>query len=337
MTIADLIESEFEDLERFLSTFNFNIQVIQSDVFDDLLTLITKLSQKDGRFVYDSDVKKLLLIFEQKIIEKLEKGQYSKDFNQMISNFDNLESIRMKVSEFFNEKDRLKIFKTNTSSIRKGYIDMLSESLGSKEALGVNYSQPLKNILFEHAAMGLSVADATKKLFSIAMSKEPGGGLLGSYAGQVARDSLFGFTGAVDQAIGDFIGAKNVNYLGNVIKDTRPQCIRWVVKYKGFIPGNKLQSEINWAKENGKGYSKYLPELTKENFASVRGGHNCRHRVSYSSGNVPQDKINAIEERYRIEDERFQKQVEQKLQGKTLELYNKAKAKVDQQIKIYGK
>ena len=337
MTIADLIESEFQDLEIFLGTFNFNIQTVQSDVFDELLKLIASLSQKDGRFLYDSDLKKLLSRFEARIIEKLEKGTYSKDINKLLTNFENLESVRMKMSEYINPKDRLKIFKANTSAARRGYIDLISESLGSKEALGVNYTQQIKNILFEHAALGLSVSDATKKLFNIAMSKEPGGGLLGSYAGQVARDSLFGFTGAIDQSIGDYIGAKNVNYLGNVIEDSRPQCVRWVVKFKGYIPAEKLQSEITWANTYGKGYSDYLPKLTVNNFAAVRGGHNCRHRVSYSTDIVPRDKIQAIEERYRIESENYQKGLENKLTGKTLELYNKAKAKVEQQIERFGK
>ncbi|MBK7360704.1 MAG: hypothetical protein IPI96_16075 [Saprospiraceae bacterium] len=337
MTIAELIESEFEDLERFLGTFNFNIQTVQADIFEDLLKLISQLPQKDGQFVYDTDIKKLLIRFENRIIEKLESGQYNKDVNKILLNFENLESVRMKIAEYINPKDRLKIFKANTSNIKKGYIDLISESLGSKEALGVNYTQPIKSILFEHAALGLSVADATKKLFNVAMSKEPGGGLLGRYAGQVARDSLFGFTGAVDQAIGDHIGAKNVNYLGNVIEDSRPQCIRWVVKFKGYIPAEKLKSEVTWANTYGKGYSEYIPKLTVNNFAVVRGGHNCRHRVSYSSDIVPREKIEAIEDRYRIESENYQKGLEKKLTGKTLELYEKAKAKVDRQVELYGK
>ncbi|MFZ1297770.1 MAG: hypothetical protein WAT16_06980, partial [Saprospiraceae bacterium] len=130
MTIAELIESEFEDLERFLGTFNFNIQTVQADIFEDLLKLISQLPQKDGQFVYDTDIKKLLIRFENRIIEKLESGQYNKDVNKILLNFENLESVRMKIAEYINPKDRLKIFKANTSNIKKGYIDLISESLG---------------------------------------------------------------------------------------------------------------------------------------------------------------------------------------------------------------
>lgn len=337
MTIGEIIESEFENLESFLATFNFSIQEVQSDVFDMLLKLIAKLPQKEGRLVYEDKVKQLILKFEDQVIAELGKGKYYKGVQNIIANFDNLEKVRKSVSAYLTESERINIFKANIDPIKKGYIQKIAQSLGSKDALGLNYTSTIKNLLFEHAALGLTVSEATERLFKIAMSKEPGGGLLGRYAGQVARDSLFNFTGSVDQAIGDYIGAKDVNYLGNVIEDSRPQCIRWVVKFKGFIPGNKLKSEINWAKKNGKGYSDHLPDLTVQTFAIVRGGHNCRHRVSLTKTNPDRAKIEAIEERYRIESEKFQKQQEKKLTGKTKQLYEAAKKKVDYQIQLYGK
>lgn len=336
MTIGEILESEFDNLENFLLTFNFGVQEVQSNVFDMILKLIAKLPQKDGKLQYEDKVKQLILKFEDHVIEELGKGKYSKNVNQILINFDRIEKIRKDVNEYLTPSERLKIFKADLDSVKKGYIQKISESLGSKEALGLNYVTPIKNLLFEHAALGLSVADATNKLFNIAMSKEPGGGLLGSYAGQVARDSLFSFTGSVDQEIGEFIGAKDVNYLGSIIEDSRPQCVRWVVKYKGFIPAKDVSKEIAWANKNGKGYSDHLPKLTKQTFAIVRGGHNCRHRVIWTNGLADRTKIEAIENKYKKLNEEFRKKAEKNLTGKTKELYDAARAKVDLLTKLYG-
>ena len=105
-----------------------------------------------------------------------------------------------------------------------------------------------------------------------------------------------------------YIGANDVNYLGNIIIDSRPQCIRWVDKFNGFIPADKLKSEIAWAKANGKGYSKHLPTLSVDTFARVRGGHRCRHRVVYSKGKASKE-VEEIEKQYRIQDEALQSQI----------------------------
>lgn len=327
-------DKEFEALEIFLLDFNYSMQEVQSSIFDELLVLLSKLPQEDGKLLTGEKVATLINKFEQKILDELEKGRYSKEYLGLIKNLENLEEIKKEASAFLNEADRVKIFKLNTEPIRKGYINMLAGSLGSKETFGINVITPLKNILYEHSTLGLTTVSATKRLFDVALSKDPSGGILGRYAGQVAHDALFGFTGAVDKGIGDYIGAKDVNYLGDIIRDSRPQCVRWVSKFNGFIPADKLQSEITWAKQNGEGYSKHLPELTVETFGIVRGGHNCRHRVIYTKGKS--NKAKELEERYKQLGEQYEKEEADRLTGKSKVLYEKNKAKVDEKIKQFG-
>jgi hypothetical protein len=335
MTPKKIVDSEFERLEIFLLDFNYSMQEVQSSIFDELLKLVQKLPQTDGVLKNGDKVADLINKFEKKILDELEKGRYSKEYGALVKNLEGLDTIKKEAAAYLNEADRIKIFKFNTDPIRKGYINMLSTTLGSKETFGINVISPLKNILYEHSALGLTTVAATKKLFDVALSSDPTGGILGRYAGQVAHDALFGFTGAIDQGIGDYIGAKNVNYLGDIIRDSRPQCVRWVSKFGGYIPEEKLPSEITWAKKNGKGYSKHLPELSVDTFAIVRGGHNCRHRVVYTKKKT--NKVAELEKRYKEKGEQYEKLEADKLTGRAKILYDKNKTKVDELVERYGK
>lgn len=335
MPIAEIIENEFLSLETFLANFDFSMQEIQSDIFDEVLAALAKFPQDNGSFVISDRAKGVILKLEERIIELINSGKYSKEYKKLIVNFDRLEEIRKEVSAFINPKDKLKVFKAETTPIRKAYVNQLSTTLGSKEAFGLNIVNPIKDILFEHSTLGLTVNQAARKLFDYSMGLDPlgGGGKLRQYAGQIARDSLFGFTGSVDRSIGDFIGAKDVNYLGNVIKDSRIQCVRWVDKFGGFIPADKLKEEIRWAKENGEGYNEALKDkLNEKTFAVIRGGFNCRHRVLYSNGKKSKE-TQAIEAEYRKQSDKFNKEIAEKLAGKEKERYEAQKAKVTELTK----
>ena len=69
-------------------------------------------------------------------------------------------------------------------------------------------------------------------------------------------------------------------YVGSLVKDSRPQCKRWV-NYKehgqtGLLAVKDLNREIAWAYANGKGM---IPGTTTETFRQFRGGFNCRHEA----------------------------------------------------------
>ena len=336
MSVKEIIAAEFESLEVFLAKFNFSNFEIQEQIFEEVIATLQRLPQEEGTFIVSESSKAIILALEEKIIKLVESGQYVKNYKSLVKNFDTIEQIRKEVNALVNPKDKLKVFKTETSKIRKGYINKLSESLGKKETFGLNVIDPIKGILFEYSTLGLPVKEATNRLFDFAMGSGANGGVLVRYSGQVAHDALFGFTGAIDKEIGDYIGAADANYLGNVIKDSRPQCVRWVVKFNGFIPGDQLKSEIQWAKDNGEGYSKHLPELTVKTFPIVRGGHNCRHRVIMSKGKSSKV-INDIEDRYKVESDKFNEGLEAELTGITLKRYQAQKAAVEKLVKNFGK
>jgi hypothetical protein len=62
------------------------------------------------------------------------------------------------------------------------------------------------------------------------------------------------------------------HYVNSLIRDSRPQCVRWVGME--YLERAKLQSEIDWAFNNGSGMVK---STNPSNFATYRGGYRCRH------------------------------------------------------------
>lgn len=326
MTLSQLVEKEFNSLDVFQGEFSNGLSEVQSDLFEQLIEFIDSLPQKQGNLLSDKDVQKLLLKFEQGILKGLDKGKYNELYNSLIKNLDELEDLAKQINIITNPKDKAKILKANVDNIRKQYVNQIATTLGSKETFQVNILNPLKNIIYEHSVLGLSTISAKEKVFDFAISS-PNGGKLRQYAGQVAHDAIFGFNGAVNGGIGEFIGAKDIYYIGGIIRDSRPQCVRWVDKYGGFIPANKLQSEIDWAIKKGTGYSKHLPELSIKTFPIVRGGHNCRHSVRYTKGK--NDKILEIKERYEKLGQDFEDNYAKKLDQKSLELYERNKAIIE--------
>jgi hypothetical protein len=336
MLIHQLVEAELESLDVFLARYEFNLQDIQSDVFDEVLAALQRLPQDDGSFVISDRAKAVILRLEEKILNIIDSGKYQKQYSALVKNFATIEAIRKEVSLALNPALKREIYKANTTPIRNAFMNRVSQTLGNKDTFGFNVVTPIKDILLEASTVGMTVKQATRRLFDLAMGSQPGGGVLARYAGQVAHDSLFGFTGSVDQAIGDFIGAKDVNYLGGIVKESRPQCVRWVEKFGGFIPEKELAAEIQWAKEHGQGYSKHLPELTVKTFAIVKGGHRCRHKVVYSKGSA-KGTLNEIEKEYRKQSDKLNNTIYKDLDEKTKALYDKSKQRVDNSIRLYGR
>ncbi len=322
-----MIEKEFESLEAFEANFAFGMTEVQSDLLEQLIELIDSLPQSQGLFMSSKDVEKILLKFEQGYLNGLSKGKYSSLYKDLLKNFDNLEEVTKELAAITDPKNARKIIKYNTNPLRQLYANNLATTLGRKETFGINVFNPLKNIIFEHSVLGLSVQEAKEKVFSLATNNNPLGGKLKQYAGQVAHDALYGFNGSLNKGIGELTGAKDVYYIGGIVRDSRPQCVRWVSDFNGFIPEKDLKKEIAWANKNGEGYSKHLPKLTVETFAVVRGGHNCKHSVKYTNGK--NDKIVEIKNRYEALAEDFENKEVKSLDKRSLELYEKNKAIID--------
>jgi len=102
-------------------------------------------------------------------------------------------------------------------------------------------------------------------------------GKLERYVKQIAGDAIRQYDGQLQGAIQAEYKLNAVSYEGSLIKDSRPQCVRWVKQKKGVLMVKELTKEIEWAFKNGSGM---IPGTLPATFYQNRGGFACRHAAT---------------------------------------------------------
>jgi len=92
-----------------------------------------------------------------------------------------------------------------------------------------------------------------------------------SYAGQIARDSVFQARGAINEQVKGMIEAEKFLYVGGLVRDSRPICKHLADAETHFysdLPGLIIKYPDG-----------LYPGTNKNNFTQLRGGYNCLHEV----------------------------------------------------------
>lgn len=278
MNLIDIVRKQSESTELFLTDFDLKNLESDFEIFNILKKVVRKMSTKRGRLVYDYETLLEINKLQKKVVELLSKGDYSKNIISLTQNFDNIEDLSLQFASLLNDVDSYDFLKKQISPIKKGFIEDISSSLASPDSIKINITGGIRKILLRSATFGNTVDEAEDILRTYVLADAKKGGLLTRYARQIAHDSLFQFQGSVEQKIGEEIGANAYSYVGPLKTTSRPQCKRWINTFKGVIPFDKLQDEIEWAKHNGSGLGDL--KLTVNNFPQIRGGHHCIHRAT---------------------------------------------------------
>lgn len=159
---------------------------------------------------------------------------------------------------------------------------------------------PIKQLVNSAVTQGKgigSLMDEFEALFTTGSTAElttiKGRSLL-SYTRQIANDTTNAVNGTIQTYLVDKYDLRAGRYIGNTIRDSRPFCVHMIKEEKYPMPidrlrvvlkeyvGNKTKVQMGTLKTGGpkmvkKGAGMYA-DTTVENFPSVVGGYNCRHR-----------------------------------------------------------
>lgn len=268
----DEIETILANIEEIKDTANSRlisaVKISEKAVFVKLNSMLKNLTTKAGILEMDSTSKKLLLQISKVINQTLELSGYGVAVNKFVLDF---EKIDKNIELLHKSANNLKVDMRKLTQIQKGEIlNTIDNLLGS--GVDTNFINPIKKSLYRHISVGGSIADAEKILSNYLIETDKNIPALSRYVGQVSTDSINQYEGAMNNQIAVEYDLNDIMYIGSLIKDSRPQCRRWVGMKK--IKGNDLQKEINWAEKNGSGMIK---GTTSETFRINRGGYNCRH------------------------------------------------------------
>lgn len=228
-------------------------------------TVIDKLSTQSGKILKDKYNKKVAIFIEKEIQDSVTKSGL---YNVLNDYLPILTTIETRVVEEQKQINSIKV--EPSESLRNWALDQFETNLTNR-GVNINIVAPIKEAISRAVVTGGTVRQLETQLKAVNAE------LIGNSFNQTLYDSMREYQGAINQKIALDFGMNTWLYTGSILKTTRPQCRRWIEDLKGVIPFSELQSEIDWAYENGTGM---IEDTTPQNFGSNCGGYGCRHTAT---------------------------------------------------------
>lgn len=245
---------------------------IEKEIFTLVDRLTRKFKSEKGFYIPDPESQELLATLNKEIRKILKKSAIEDEVMKFIDDFDLIDKNIAAIQKSLNG---IKVEKSIFTEQRAWAIDNTVNSLVESN-INLKFIQPVKQLLYSRVSFGGSVVDAEKQLRQMVLGDGEFPGVLVKSIGQVARDTINQYQGTINQQIKVQYELTDIRYVGPLVNDSRPQCIRWITEFKGRLSDEQLADEIKWAYNNGKGM---VPDTTPENFCQKRGGYNCIHEA----------------------------------------------------------
>ena len=269
-TLNQLIDAGDHLLDAADSRLTRAVKDAEAEVFGQLMKMLDTVSVTDGKLQNNDKVEQFLLTLEDRIRAALTRAGYTDGVYQYVKNFKNIED---NVKAIHEKANGLLIADSQLAPLRRlevaNTIDKLTGSGMAKD-----FINPVRQSLYRNIMFGTRIGEIEETLKQYVVSNANADSKLMRYVKQVARDSAQQYDGSLQAAIQQEAGLNAVLYVGSLVRDSRPQCRRWVGEQVLLI--ENLAEEIAWAKANGSGM---IPDTTPDTFVIYRGGYNCRHRA----------------------------------------------------------
>jgi hypothetical protein len=263
-------------IDDALARFGGDVKKAEAELYDLIVRYVFSLETKSGGALSRGrDNRRAALAFDSQLEKFLLETTYNDVVKELLTNFDELERLNKEIHRELNDISLKNDF---LNPYKEWAIRKVSRELGDAGALAGALVNPIQDAIFTTVQRGGSLADLIDEIGGLMGTAADTRGILERYAIQVTRDTLNGYEGAVNNAVKEAYNLNAIKYVGSLVKDSRPQCRRWVNNEvngeKAVILVEDLQNQINWAYTNGSGMH---PGTTPDNFLQHRGGYNCRH------------------------------------------------------------
>jgi len=245
-----------------------------SEIQDEIASLIDEVLREfdiqGGKFVPESDAAFILATLNRRLRQLISESGLRNEILGFLDDFNQIDAnIRAVQSGINGISVPGAILSAQKAWVQDNVINSLLES-----NISTRFIQPVKQALYSRIAFGASVVDTEKTIRALIKGSGDNAGIFERWVGQVARDAIYEYEGAVNSQIKVQFELNAVRYVGGLVEDSRPQCVRWVEKFDGILRDSELEREIEWAYRNGSGMK---PDTTPENFCQKRGGYGCVH------------------------------------------------------------
>lgn len=272
MSPEDKIEKILDDA---LEQVQFGSDDATKKMVSALSAYVNTFPNAEGKFIMEGATEYLQRI-NVIIAEAINNSAYPSAVAQCVRSIDEITELSQQVLTNYNPSIKIDFDRLGVSQIRTAQIETIVNNM-TGDSLTAEIRQPIREALQRNVFAGSKLTD-TRNYISDFLNKQEGQkyARLTRYAMTWAQDGILQYDGQIYDQFRTTYGTNYVRYIGSLISDSRPQCVRWVTKYDGKIPVDKLQAEINWAFTQGSGMNL---ATTVNSFCTYRGGYRCRHKA----------------------------------------------------------
>lgn len=261
-------------MESGIDNFVLNAEKAQQAIYTILLSELSEFDTKDGKFIPNQPIARKIQAIERRIYEIIER-LYNPGLASYLNVYDLVDN---DITFLHKEVNAITVTGADLQAVRQSVYNQAETYLTS--SLADAYVQPAKFLMMQTVTNGQTIKQAVSMLKNWNEGTLPAGKLssgvhaprLQSYAGNIARNSLFQHSGTIQDNIAAKYKLKKFLYVGGLVKDSRPACI--------YLVGLNRKIDINEVPEVLIKYPQgVIPGTTKENFYIYRCGHGCLHNA----------------------------------------------------------
>lgn len=265
----ELINAKLLLYDNADNNFIDSIGKTERAILKKVISILNGIDTEGGKLVSNETAFNLLNSLNKEVLAIIRRSTFDDRVSAYLRDFEKIDKLNKSLIEEVND---IKLAKVNLNPVKTQAIKDLTEQLTAPSSIDSNLAKPIKDVMFESITTGMTLEEAKQRLNLFISGDEKRLGHIRRWVSQIARDSLTQYDGLVNGIIAREYDLNAYRYVGSLIEDSRPQCVRWV----GFevLPIDTLEREIKWAFRKGSGM---IPGTNTQNFAKFRGGYNCRH------------------------------------------------------------
>ena len=243
----------------------------------DISAYLERFELSDGSFVANSDKNaKLLTGLQSELASAINSSKYPSSVSAIIRSLPEIESLAGEIISSYNNGFEVDYDRLGVGRLRMVQTEAIVQNM-TGAGLDFEILQPVRDSINRNVFSGASVTETKNYLRDfLEKSDKDKFNRMARYANVWAQDGVLQYDGMIYDQFRNEYKPNYIRYIGSLITDSRPQCVRWITKYPQGIPIDKLTSEITWANNNGSGMNKATSSST---FCTYRGGYNCRHKA----------------------------------------------------------
>jgi hypothetical protein len=226
------------------------------------------LDIKNGDFVPNERAVTALNNFSDVYTEMIaELADYKGSVGKYLKNFKSAG----KLMEEFNKSQGLDVKRANLGSVQEIVINEIINAY-SQNGLNEKFVQPLRQVLFENVANGLSKKGATAQIREFIQGGKDSSGKLHRYLEQTAQQGVDSYEGAVNTRIMKTFDIDTLIMSGSLIDTSSPQCQYAVKELDAIIDREDWPKLKAIAEDNG-----LIEGTTFDNLPFNKLHWGCRH------------------------------------------------------------